>query len=333
MFGTPEDHNLRVYASPRIGSPPDDRDDIGSEHDRIRRRVRVDGPGPGWRRTCRASTRPTRPTRTAATMRRGCVPANCKRCSTTAVSQASAFRVNTAGWGCLSSTSGRSTPNRVATKCPSSSTFRPSRSVPPRSSTPEAKSRSANTSPPRFAATGTRPAAVGAQRWIRSGRCHHARRPAGRQMGHQRCQDVEHQRFRRRLRTDAGAHRLERAQARGLDDVPGADQQPRHHAAADQAGQRFGRVLRGVLRQPRTRRRRRRRRSQRRLARGIAAAVPRAARGRRRFGVRQRHRRRGRDRCAHRLGRAPRGDRPGRQRTSRASGRVERSCTGRCRRN
>ena len=48
-----------------------------------------------------------------------------------------------------------------------------------------------------------------------------------RQVGDQRRQDLEHQRVRRRLRADAGPHRLGRAQARGPDDVPGADQQPR----------------------------------------------------------------------------------------------------------
>ena len=43
-------------------------------------------------------------------------------------------------------------------------------------------------------------AAVGAQRRIGSGRRHHPRRPAGRQMGDQRREDMEHQRVRRRLR-------------------------------------------------------------------------------------------------------------------------------------
>ena len=86
---------------------------------------------------------------------------------------------------------------------------------------------------------GARAAAVRAQRRIRSGRRHHPRRPQGRQVGDQRREDLEHQRIRRRLRADAGPHRLGRAQARGPDDVPGADRQPGHHVAPHQAGQRL----------------------------------------------------------------------------------------------
>src|ERR1700759_1830232 len=48
-----------------------------------------------------------------------------------------------------------------------------------------------------------------------------------------------------------------RAQARGLDDVPGAPGQPRHHAAPDQTGQWLHRVLRRILRRPGIERRRR----------------------------------------------------------------------------
>ncbi len=58
-----------------------------------------------------------------------------------------------------------------------------------------------------------------------------------------------------------------------------------------------------------------------RLARGVPAAVSRAARRRRRLGVRQRHRRRGQDRRAHRLRRTARGDRAGRQRAGAGDGR------------
>ena len=90
------------------------------------------------------------------------------------------------------------------------------------------------------------------------------------------------------------------------------------------------RVLRGVLRQPRARRRRRRRRGQRGLARGVPAALPRAARGRRRLGVRQRHRRRGQDRRAHRLRRPAEATGPGRQRARPRDWRAARWCTGRC---
>jgi hypothetical protein len=90
---------------------------------------------------------------------------------------------------------------------------------------------------------GTRPAAIGAQRRIGSGGCHHPGRSKGRQVGYQRREDVEHQRILRQLRTDAGPHRLGSAQARGTDDVPGADRQSRNHVAAHQAGQRIGRVL------------------------------------------------------------------------------------------
>jgi alkylation response protein AidB-like acyl-CoA dehydrogenase len=68
-----------------------------------------------------------------------------------------------------------------------------------------------------------------------------------------KCKDMEHQRVRRRLRLDAGPYQLGRTQARGPDDVHGADQQPRNHVAPHQAGQRVRGVLRGVLRQPRTR--------------------------------------------------------------------------------
>ena len=68
-----------------------------------------------------------------------------------------------------------------------------------------------------------------------------------------------------------------------------------------------------------------------RLARGIPAALPRAARRRRRLGVRQRHRCRGQDRRTHRLRRAARGDRV-RADSERAPRRwrAGRWCTGRC---
>ena len=64
------------------------------------------------------------------------------------------------------------------------------------------------------------------QRRIRPRRCDHPGRPRRRQVGDQRRQDLEHQRVRRRLRAAAGPHRLDRAQARGPDDVPGAAQRP-----------------------------------------------------------------------------------------------------------
>ncbi len=271
------------------------------------------------------------PEATAARRRRGCAPVNFRRSSTTADSPASASRASTAASACPSSISGHSTTSPASYELPiilNTPTFTICAATILDTGSEEQKRQ--------HISGALRGDEVLVQLLSEpsggsdlAGVITRADR-TGRQMGDQRRKDVEHQRIRRRLRADAGPHRLGRAQARGPDDVPGAHQQPRHHTATDQAGQRICRVLRGVLRQPRTRRRRRRRRGQRGLARGVAAALSRAARGRRRLGVRQRHRRRGQDRRAHRLGRASRSRRARPTTNGPARWPAARSFTGRC---
>ncbi len=131
MFGTPEEHNLRVYALTEAAGVRlmTDTTSVADRDDRDRSRNSPRGPGPGWPTTCRASTRPTRPPPTAARKSRGCAPANCRRSSTKAVSPASASRASTAGSGCPSRTRRRSTTSPAATSCRSSSTRRRSRSA------------------------------------------------------------------------------------------------------------------------------------------------------------------------------------------------------------
>ena len=73
-------------------------------------------------------------------------------------------------------------------------------------STWAANSRSATASRPPSAARRSLPAVQRAQRRLGPGRRHHPRRPPGRQVDHQRRQDLEHQRLRRRLWPDAGPH-------------------------------------------------------------------------------------------------------------------------------
>ncbi len=120
MFGTPEDHNLRVYALTESGvrvmtettSAPTARPSrsTNSRH----------GPGPGWRTTCRRSIRTTHRNTTGAKRNRGFVPVSFKRSSTTAVSRVSVSRGNMADSACPSPTRRPSTPNPGATSCRSS---------------------------------------------------------------------------------------------------------------------------------------------------------------------------------------------------------------------
>ena len=95
------------------------------------------------------------------------------------------------------------------------------------------------------------------QRRIGSGRCDHPGRPAGRPVGDQRRQDMEHQRVRRRLRIVSGPHQLGCAQTRWPDHVSGAHRASGNHVAAHHACERWLRVLRGVSGRCRRRRRRR----------------------------------------------------------------------------
>ena len=100
--------------------------------------------------------------------------------------------------------------------------------------------------PPGRRAVGAVP--LRAQRRLRSGRPGHHGHPGRRRLRPQRVEDLEFGRVPGRLRALPGPDRLERAQAPGPDHVHRQDPPARYRGAADQDGQRHGRVLPGVLR-------------------------------------------------------------------------------------
>ncbi len=141
--------------------------------------------------------------------------------------RASASRASTADSVCDPPTSGRSTPSARCYEMPlilNIPTFTICAATILDMGSEDAEARTHLGRHPRRRDPGA--AAERTQRRFRPRRCHHPRRPPGRQMDRQRRQDLEHQCVRRRLRAAAGPHRLERAQARGPDDVPGAARTP-----------------------------------------------------------------------------------------------------------
>ena len=112
MFGTPEEHNLRVYQLQEAGQQepaPDDRDARSAPTeaesvDDFRR-----GRGLGWPRTCRRIDPANPPAADRDEERSGCAPANSKSGSTKADSPGSAFPASTAAWVWTTSIRRRST--------------------------------------------------------------------------------------------------------------------------------------------------------------------------------------------------------------------------------
>ena len=100
----------------------------------------------GWPTTCLACTLTIRPAPDAATKAPGSGPANCRPPCTRVGSRGSAFLANTVASVSTSPIRTRSTPKAPTTRCRSSSTCPPSRSVARACSTPAPKRRNITTS-------------------------------------------------------------------------------------------------------------------------------------------------------------------------------------------
>ena len=118
MFGTPEEHNLRVYRH-RGGSS--DRDDVGTDRAPTETVAEFAARARAWLADNMPHIDPARPPAAAVARRpRGCGPANCSGSCTPVGSRASASPASTAGSDCPSPTRRPSTRNRATTSCRSS---------------------------------------------------------------------------------------------------------------------------------------------------------------------------------------------------------------------
>ena len=191
------------------------------------------GPERGWRTTCRPSTPTRRRPRHATTNAPGSGPANCKSGSMKADSPVSAFPASTAAWVWITHTRRHSTTESLSYEMPlilNTPTFTICCATLLDTGSEDQKKQ--------HIAAALRGDEILVQLLSEpsggsdlAGVITRAER-AGRPLGDQRRQDLEHQRVRRRLWTVPGPHRLGCAQARRSDHVPGADRSSGNHVAA-----------------------------------------------------------------------------------------------------